>query len=78
MSKNLSWGDAASLQTGQDEDDANVDAILADDNLMEVDETIDEYGEREDSAEEYLSISNDVAQEPPAILRQLRRDRKDF
>ena len=71
-------GDAASLQTGQDEDDANVDAILADDNLMEVDETNDECGEREDFAEEYLSISNDVAQEPPAICLNTEEIERTF
>ena len=52
---------------GDDQDDANVEAIISDDTFMEIDEIVDEYGEKVDFAEEYLSISNDAAQEPPAI-----------
>ena len=47
--------------------DAEVEAIIADDNLMDVEENVDEYGEKVDYAEEYLTISNDVAKEPAAI-----------
>ena len=47
--------------------DAEVEAIIDDDTLMDVEENVDEYGEKVDYAEEYLTISNDVAKEPAAI-----------
>ena len=48
-------------QSEQDLFDANVEAII------DPEEIIDEYGEKVDFAEEYLTISNDVAKEPAAI-----------
>ena len=47
--------------------DAELEAIIVDDTLMDTEVAIDEYGEKEDFAEEYLTISNDVAKEPAAI-----------
>ena len=58
------------VQAAQDEQaqyDANVDAIIDDDALEDTEEVIAEYGEKEDFAEEYVTISNDVAKEPAAI-----------
>ena len=58
------------VQAAQDEQaqyDANVDAIIDDDTLEDTEEAIDEYGEKEDFAEECLTISKDVAKEPAAI-----------
>ena len=59
--------DVQEAQADIDPRDANVEAIIGDDNLMDDDEAVDEYGEKEDYAEEYLTISNAIAQEPPAI-----------
>ena len=71
--------DDGTAQVEETQEDAEVEAIIGDDNLMDVDETIDEYGEKEDYADEYLTISNGVAQEPPACnLSQHGRNRKDF
>ena len=64
---------AQPAQTDEGQDDPSVEAIIDDDNLMGIDETVDEYGEKVDFAEEYLSISNDVAQEPPAICLTPKR-----
>ena len=69
---------AQPAQTDEGQDDANVEAIIGDDNLMEVDEAVDEYGEKVDFAEEYLSISNDVAQEPPVICLNTEEIGKTF
>ena len=51
----------------QDLFDANVEAIIVADTPEDPEEVIDEYGEKVDFAEEYLTISNDVAKEPAAI-----------
>ena len=69
---------AQPAQTDEGQDDDNVEAIIDDDNLMEIDETVDEYGEKVDFAEEYLSISNDVAQKPPAICLNTEEIGKTF
>ena len=54
-------------QSEQDLFDANVEAIIVADTPEDPEEVIDEYGEKVDFAEEYLTISNDVAKEPAAI-----------
>ena len=54
-------------QSEQDLFDANVEAIIVADTPEDPEEVIDEYGEKVDVAEEYLTISNDVAKEPAAI-----------
>ena len=69
---------AQPAQTDEGQDDANVEAIIDDDNLMEIDETVDEYGEKVDFAEEYLSISNDIAHQPPAICLNTEEIGKTF
>ena len=56
-----------SAQTEQDLFDANVEAIIHADTPEDPEEVMDEYGEKVDFAEEYLTISNDVAKEPAAI-----------
>ena len=54
-------------QSEQDLFDANVEAIIDADTPEDPEEVMDEYGEKVDFAEEYLTISNDVAKEPAAI-----------
>ena len=54
-------------QSEQDLFDANVEAIIDADTPEDTEEVMDEYGEKVDFAEEYLTISNDVAKEPAAI-----------
>ena len=48
-------------QSEQDLFDANVEAIIDADTPEDTEEFMDEYGEKVDFAEEYLTISNDVA-----------------
>ena len=59
--------EAQAAQEEQAQVDADFGAIIGDDTLMDVEMAIDEYGEKEDFAEEYLTISNDAAKEPAAI-----------
>ena len=47
--------------------DANVEAIIDADPPEDTEEVVDECVEKVDFAEEYLTISNDVAKEPAAI-----------
>ena len=54
-------------QSEQDLFDANVEAVIDADILEDTEEVVDRYGEKVDFAEEYLTISNDVAKEPAAI-----------
>ena len=54
-------------QNEQDLFDANVEAIIGADPPEDTEEVVDECGEKVDFAEEYLTISNDVAKEPAAI-----------
>ena len=70
--------DAQPAPTEESPEDDNVEAILGDDNLMELDDTVDGYSEKADFAEEYLSISNDIAQEPPAICLNAEEIGKTF
>ena len=71
--------DVQEAQADIDWEDANVETIIGDDdNLMDVDEAVDEYGEKEDYAEEYLTISNAIAQEPPAICLNTEEIRRTF
>ena len=70
--------EAQSAQDERAQDDANVEAIIGDGNLMDVEEAIDEYGEKEDFAEEHLTISNDVAKEPAAVCVNTEEIGKTF
>ena len=59
--------EARAAQEEQAQVDTDIEAIFGDDTLMDAETAIDEYGEKEDFAEEDLTISNDVAKEPAAI-----------
>ena len=59
-------------QSEQDLFDANVEAIIDADAPEDTEEVMDEYGEKVDFAEEYLTIST------CRNLHQHRRDRKDL
>ena len=59
--------EAQAAQNEQDQYDANVEAIIDADTPEDTEEAVDGYGEKVDLAEEYLTISNDVAKEPAAI-----------
>ena len=58
---------AQAAQDEQTQADAEMEAIIVDDTLLDTEVAIDEYGEKEDFAEEHLTISNDAAKEPAAI-----------
>ena len=58
---------AQAAQDEQTQVDAELEAIIVDDTLMDTEVALDGYGEKEDFAEEYLTSSNDVAKEPAAI-----------
>ena len=70
--------EAQAAQDEQDEYDANVEAIIDADTPEDTEEAVDGYGEKEDFAEEYLTISNDVAKEPAAICINTEEIGKTF
>ena len=59
--------EAQAAQEEQAQADAEFEAIIDDETLMDTEVAIDRCGEKEDFAEEYLTISNDAAKEPAAI-----------
>ena len=59
--------EAQDAQSERDLYDANVEAIIDADTREDTEEAVDGYGEKVDFAEEYLTISNDIAKEPAAI-----------